>query len=223
MSWLFPAKSRMVTPDEAIPGRADYPFTIPVEHAVLGTPIRTGPGHDWPEHLSVLYLAMGCFWGAEEIYWRIPGVYTTAVGYQGGFTAFPTYEEVCTGRTGHTESVLVAYDPAAVSTAELLRTFWTRHDPTQGYRQGNDVGTQYRSAIFTTTPEQHELAERGRAAYAPALAARGYDSITTQIAPAAPHRFFYAEDYHQQYLYKVPNGYRCHSETGVPFPADAEG
>ena len=219
MAWMSgSAKSRMIAPDDALPGRPDYPFVVPVDHAVLGTPIRSTAENTWPSGLSVIYLAMGCFWGAEEIFWRVPGVYTTAVGYQGGFTAHPTYEEVCSGRTGHTESVLVAYDASRVTTLDLLRMFWTEHDPTQGYRQGNDVGTQYRSAVFTTNDAQDDLARRTAAAYAPALAERGYGDITTEIAAAADHAFFYAEGYHQQYLYKVPNGYRCHSQTGVPFP-----
>lgn len=216
---LFSAKSQMVTPADALPGRADYPFEIPADHAVLGTPIRDLPVAPWPADLSVIYLAMGCFWGAEEIYWRLPGVYTTAVGYQGGFTPHPTYEEVCTGRTGHTETVLVAYREAELSTYDVLRHFWENHDPTQGYRQGNDTGTQYRSAVFVTTSEQQELVEATAAAYAPVIAERGYPAITTQLAPAADWPFYYAEGYHQQYLYKVPNGYRCHANTGVPLPA----
>ncbi len=216
---LFSAKSQMVTPADALPGRADYPFEIPADHAVLGTPIRDLPVAPWPADLSVIYLAMGCFWGAEEIDWRLPGVYTTAVGYQGGFTPHPTYEEVCTGRTGHTETVLVAYREAELSTYDVLRHFWENHDPTQGYRQGNDTGTQYRSAVFVTTSEQQELVEATAAAYAPVIAERGYPAITTQLAPAADWPFYYAEGYHQQYLYKVPNGYRCHANTGVPLPA----
>ncbi len=209
----------MIAPDDALPGRAEYPFLVPVDHAVLGTPIRQTAQTPWPDGLSVIYLAMGCFWGAEEIFWRVPGVYTTAVGYQGGFTPHPTYEEVCSGRTGHTESVLVAYDEGRVPTLELLKLFWTEHDPTQGYRQGNDVGTQYRSAVYTTSDSQSELVQRTAAAYAPVLAERGFGAITTEVAAAADHAFFYAEGYHQQYLYKVPNGYRCHSQTGVAFPA----
>jgi peptide-methionine (S)-S-oxide reductase len=219
MSFLFPsAKSTMVTAETALPGRADYPFDIPADHAVLGTPLRDLAEHPWPAGTSVIYLGMGCFWGAEEIYWRLPGIFTTAVGYQGGFTQHPTYEEVCTGKTGHTESVLVAYDEAVISTLDILRHFWESHDPTQGYRQGNDVGTQYRSAVYWTTGEQRDLVERTSAAYAPVIAARGYDEITTQVAPASDQPFYYAEGYHQQYLYKVPNGYRCHANTGVPLP-----
>ena len=216
---LFSAKSSMVAPENALPGRAEYPFEVPVDHAVLGTPIRSTPANPWPEGLSVIYLGMGCFWGAEEIFWRLPGVYTTAVGYQGGYTPHPTYEEVCTGRTGHTESVLVAYREDQISTYDVLRHFWEEHDPTQGYRQGNDAGTQYRSAVYFTTPEQFSLVERTAAAYAPLLKDRGYDDITTQVAPAEGLPFYYAEGYHQQYLYKVPNGYRCHSKSGIALPA----
>jgi peptide-methionine (S)-S-oxide reductase len=148
----------------------------------------------------------------------VPGVYTTAVGYQGGITPNPTYEEVCTGRTGHAENVLVVYDPAQVSTYDLLKVFWENHDPTQGYRQGNDVGTQYRSALYWTTPEQAELAEATKAAYQGVLLAKGFDPITTELIPAEGLPFYYAEDYHQQYLYKVPNGYDCHAETGLALP-----
>lgn len=216
---LLGRKGRMVTAETALPGRLEYPFTIPADHAVLGTPLQSTPEQPWPSDLTVIYLGMGCFWGAEEIYWRLPGVYTTAVGYQGGFTPHPTYEEVCTGRTGHTEAVLVAYRPEQISTREILRHFWEQHDPTQGYRQGNDTGTQYRSTVYTTTPDQHDLVERSAAAYGPLLSARGYPDITTEIAPASDHPFYYAEGYHQQYLYKVPNGYRCHSASGIPLPA----
>ena len=220
MAFLFSsAKSTMVAPGDALPGRAEYPFEIPADHAVLGTPLRNLPVEPWPDGLSVIYVAMGCFWGSEEIYWRLPGVYTTAVGYQGGYTPHPTYEEVCTGRTGHTESVLVAYRESEISTYDVLRHFWENHDPTTGYRQGNDVGTQYRSAVFWTTDEQRELVERTAAAYAPLLKGRGYDDITTQVAAAADWPIYYAEGYHQQYLYKVPNGYRCHSSSGISLPA----
>jgi peptide-methionine (S)-S-oxide reductase len=216
---LFSAKSQMVAPADALKGRPDYPFEIPADHAVLGTPIRNLAVQPWPADLSTIYLAMGCFWGAEEIYWRLPGVYTTAVGYQGGFTPHPTYEEVCSGRTGHTETVLVAYREDEISTYDVLRHFWENHDPTQGYRQGNDTGTQYRSTVFVTTPEQRALVEATAAAYAPVIADRGYPAITTQLADATDWPFYYAEGYHQQYLYKVPNGYRCHANTGVALPA----
>ena len=169
--------------------------------------------------ITGIYLAMGCFWGAEEIYWRLPGVVTTSVGYMGGFTPNPTYEEVCTGMTGHTETVFVGYRYDELSTYDILKIFWENHDPTQGYRQGNDIGTQYRSAIFYTTDEQRELAEATRHSYAEVIAARGYPDITTEILPARDFTYFPAEDYHQQYLYKVPNGYRCHANTGVALPA----
>jgi peptide-methionine (S)-S-oxide reductase len=204
----------MVEPDGALPGREGYPFDVPERHAVLGTPLA-GP---WRESVEVLYLAMGCFWGAEEYYWRTPGVVCTAVGYQGGFTAHPTYEEVCTGRTGHTETAMVAYDTSTTSVTEMLRIFWEQHDPTQGYRQGNDIGTQYRSALFWTTRQQREAIEATRAAYQQALSARGLGTITTEVAPAWDHPFYFAEGYHQQYLHKIPHGYRCHANTGVPLP-----
>ena len=209
------AKSRMVAPDDALPGRATPVLPDPAPHAVLGTSL-TGP---WPEGTEVLYLAMGCFWGAEEIYWRLPGIVTTSVGYMGGYTPNPTYEEVCTGRTGQTETVMVAYDPSVISRYDILKAFWENHDPTQGYRQGNDSGTQYRSALYYTTDEQRDLIERTRAAYAEVIAARGYPDITTEIAPASEREYFLAEDYHQQYLYKNPLGYRCHANTGLALPA----
>lgn len=166
-----------------------------------------------------IYLAMGCFWGAEEIYWRLPGVVATSVGYMGGFTEHPTYEEVCTGMTGHTEAVYVAYRPSEIDTYSILKVFWENHDPTQGYRQGNDIGTQYRSAIYYTTPQQRDLAEATRDSYAEVIAARGYPEITTEIAHASDFTYYLAEDYHQQYLYKVPHGYRCHANTGLALPA----
>jgi peptide-methionine (S)-S-oxide reductase len=208
------AKTRMVTPADALPGRATRPFSVPATHAVLGTPLE-GP---FPEGLQSLYVGLGCFWGAEKRFWRVPGVYTTAVGYQGGITPNPTYEEVCTARTGHAENVLVVYDPEKVSTYDLLKVFWENHDPTQGYRQGNDVGTQYRSALYWTTPEQAEIAEATRAAYEKVLVAKGFDPITTELGSAEGLPFYYAEDYHQQYLYKVPHGYDCHAETGIALP-----
>ena len=195
----------MVDPDGALPGRSTPVLPTPAKHAVLGTSL-TGP---WPDGAKVIYLGMGCFWGSEEIYWRLPGVISTSVGYMGGYTKNPTYEEVCTGLTGHTEAVMVVYDPAVISTYEILRNFWENHDPTQGYRQGNDTGTQYRGAIYYTDDEQRELIERTRAAYAKVIADRGYGDITTEVLPASGLTYFMAEDYHQQYLYKVPNGYRC--------------
>lgn len=208
-------RTTMVTPEGALRGRDAYPYAVPERHAVLGTPLA-GP---WPDGTEVIYLALGCFWGAEKEMWQLPGVVTTAAGYQGGYTTFPTYEEVCTGLTGHTEAVLVAYDPTVLSTTELLRTFWTLHDPTQGYRQGNDVGTQYRSAVYTTTPEQAEVARATREAFEPELRRNGYGAITTEIRPAADAGlFYYAEDYHQQYLHKVPNGYCPVHSTGVACP-----
>jgi peptide-methionine (S)-S-oxide reductase len=213
---FLPATKRtMVDPEKALPGRQDYPFTLARDHAVLGTPLA-GP---WGDTAQTLYVAMGCFWGAEEYFWQAPGVVCTAVGYQGGYTAYPTYEEVCSGRTGHTESAMVVYDPARTSMVDILRVFWEHHDPTQGYRQGNDLGTQYRSALFWTDEEQHEEIERTREAYQQALTARGLGQITTEVAPAAQHPFYFAEEYHQQYLYKVPHGYRCHANTGVALPA----
>jgi peptide-methionine (S)-S-oxide reductase len=208
-------KTRMITPDEALPGRAQTPYSVPETHAVLGTPLK-GP---WPEGTEVLYLAMGCFWGAERIFWQLPGVVTTAVGYQGGVTPNPTYEESCTGRTGHTETVLVAYDPKQVSAEQLLKTFWESHDPTQGFRQGNDLGTQYRSAVYWTTDEQREVVERTRAAFQESLHRTGFGDITTELRPASEAgEFYYAEDYHQQYLHKVPNGYCGIGGTGATCP-----
>ncbi len=214
-------RTSMVAPERALRGRDGYAYPVPQDHAVLGTPLR-GP---WPEGTAVLHLALGCFWGAEKELWQLPGVVTTAAGYQGGYTPFPTYEETCTGLTGHTETVLVAYDPTVLSHTELLRTFWTLHDPTQGFRQGNDRGTQYRSAVFTTTPEQAEAARTTRDRYAPELHRHGYGEITTEIRPvdgdetdpgAGP--FYYAEEHHQQYLHKVPNGYCPVHSTGVACP-----
>jgi len=214
------SKTSMVAPDDALPGRQSPEFVVPTTHAVLGTPLQ-GP---WPEGTEVLYLGMGCFWGAEKRLWRLDGVVTTAVGYQGGFTPYPTYEEVCSARTGHAENVLVAYDPARVSTYDVLKVFWENHDPTQGYRQGNDIGTQYRSAIYWTTDAQRKVAEATAAAYAAELGKRHYGDITTEIAPATGpdgevlRPFYYAEDYHQQYLYKNPHGYDCHAHTGIDLP-----
>ena len=205
----------MVDPADALPGRANPILPTPAPHCVLGSSL-TGP---WPEGTEVIYLAMGCFWGAEEIYWRLPGVVSTSVGYQGGFTPNPTYEEVCSGRTGQAEVVMVAYDPTVISAFDILKAFWESHDPTQGYQQGNDIGTQYRSAIYCTTPEQLDVAERTRDAYQAVITQRGYPDITTQIEMASEHPYFLAEDYHQQYLYKNPNGYRCHANTGLALPA----
>jgi peptide-methionine (S)-S-oxide reductase len=208
------AKTRMVAPADALPGRSSRPFELPATHAVLGTPLE-GP---WPEGHVALYLGLGCFWGAEKRFWKVPGVHTTAVGYQGGYTPHPTYEEVCTGRTGHAENVLVVYDPSVVATYDLLKVFWENHDPTQGYRQGNDIGTQYRSALYWTTDEQADLAERSRAAFDALVRSKGYGEVTTELAPASELPFYYAEPYHQQYLHKVPHGYDCHAETGLHLP-----
>jgi peptide-methionine (S)-S-oxide reductase len=195
-------KTTMVTPEQALPGRPERPYPVPATHAVLGTPLE-GP---WPEGTQVLYVAMGCFWGAEKAFWQVPGVITTAAGYQGGYTPNPTYEETCTARTGHAEAVLIAYDPAKVTAEELLKLFWEHHDPTQGNRQGNDVGTQYRSAIFPQTPEQKATAERVIARVA--ASGRWKRPITTSIEPAST--WYSAEGYHQDYLRKNPGGYTCH-------------
>jgi methionine-S-sulfoxide reductase/methionine-R-sulfoxide reductase len=192
-------KSKMVTPTEALAGRERSAFSVPERHAVLGTPLRA----PFPEGMSTAVFGLGCFWGAERKFWQIDGIYTTAVGYAGGFTPNPTYEEVCGGRTGHTEAVLVVFDLEKVSYRDLLAVFWEAHDPTQGMGQGNDIGTQYRSAIYYADDEQRRAAEETRDAYEQALRGAGYGPITTEIAPAGP--FYYAEAYHQQYLYKVPN------------------
>jgi peptide-methionine (S)-S-oxide reductase len=208
---LFRHKTTMVEPGQALPGRTE-PMPVPERHAVLGTPLKP----PFPEGLQQAVLGLGCFWGAERVFWSLPGVYTTAVGYAGGHTPNPTYEEVCTGRTGHAEAVLVVFDPAQTSYEKILRAFWEGHDPTQGMRQGNDVGTQYRSAILYENDEQRELAERSRAAYAERLKAAGYPDITTEIAPLKS--FYYAEDYHQQYLHKSPGGYCGLGGTGVSCP-----
>lgn len=206
---------RMVDPASALPGRATAVLPSPAPHAVLGSSL-TGP---WPSGSAVIYLAMGCFWGAEELYWRLPGVISTSAGYMGGFTPNPTYEETCTGRTGHAESIQVVYDPEELSTYDVLKAFWENHDPTQGYRQGNDTGSQYRSAVYYTSDEQRAIIDRTRAAYADVIAARGYPAITTEVEPAEGRPYYLAEDYHQQYLYKNPNGYRCHANTGLALPA----
>src|SRR6478735_1019591 len=195
--FAFGTKTRMVEPENALPGRAD-PIPTSTTHAVLGTPIKP----PFPQNLQTAVVGMGCFWGAERVFWKAEGVYTTAVGYAGGYTPNPTYEETCSGKTGHTEAVLVVFDPEKITYEEVLKRFWENHDPTQGMRQGNDVGTQYRSAIYTTSPEQREAALASRDRYGEALAAAGITEITTEIAPVGD--FFYAEDYHQQYLDKNP-------------------
>jgi peptide-methionine (S)-S-oxide reductase len=208
---LFTKPTTLVTADEALPGH-DERMPVPARHEVLGTPLEP----PFPEGLEQAVVAMGCFWGAERVFWRAPGVYTTAVGYAGGFTPNPTYEEVCSASTGHTEAVLVVFDPAATSYEEILRLFWENHDPTQGMRQGNDVGTQYRSAIYFHGAGQQDGAQRTRDAYNELLCAGGHGEITTEIAPAGP--FYYAEDYHQQYLAKNPGGYCGLGGTGVSCP-----
>lgn len=204
-------KTTMPTSDEALRGRETPINTLGV-HPVLGTPT----GGPYPEGTELIYLGMGCFWGAERALWQTPGVWTTAAGYAGGYTPNPTYEETCTGRTGHAEVVLVAYDPGEITTEQLLKVFWEAHDPTQGMRQGNDVGSTYRSAIYTTTDEQLAAARTSRDEYAAKLKANGYGGVTTEITPAG--EFYPAEDYHQQYLFKVPNGYCSMTGTGVSCP-----
>ena len=208
---LFKDKTRMIDPERALPGR-DAEMVVPDKHDVLGTPIKP----PFPEGYESAVFGLGCFWGAERLFWQLPGVYTTAVGYAGGYTPNPSYEEVCSGSTGHTEVVLVVWDPAKITYDEILRTFWEGHDPTQGMRQGNDVGTQYRSAIYPTTPEQAEAAQASKAMYEAELKKAGHGGISTEIAEAGP--FYYAEPYHQQYLHKVPNGYCGLGGTGVSCP-----
>jgi peptide-methionine (S)-S-oxide reductase len=209
--FLFTKNAEMVTPDSALPGR-DSPMQVPERHEVLGTPLQP----PFPEGMEQLVVGLGCFWGAERVFWQADGVYTTAVGYAGGYTPNPTYEEVCSGRTGHTEAVLVVSDPEAISLEGILRLFWENHDPTQGMRQGNDRGTQYRSAIYWVNDAQRGAAEASRAMYQDELARAGYGEITTEIAEAGP--FYYAEPYHQQYLAKNPNGYCGLGGTGVACP-----
>jgi peptide-methionine (S)-S-oxide reductase len=209
---LFGRKAaEVVDAGSALPGR-EQPVAVPARHEVLGTPLN-GP---LPEGVETAIFGMGCFWGAERVFWEAPGVYTTAVGYAGGFTPNPTYEEVCSGRTGHTEAVLVAFELASTSFEDMLKLFWEGHDPTQGMRQGNDVGTQYRSAILWIGESQRKAAEASREAYQATLTQAGYGEITTEIAQAGP--FYYAEDYHQQYLAKNPNGYCGLGGTGVSCP-----
>ena len=212
MALFSSAKLRMPTATEALPGRTQR-MPVPDTHYVSGA--RIVP--PFPDGMRLAQFGLGCFWGAERKFWQVPGVYSTAVGYSGGLTQNPTYEEVCSGRTGHTEAVLVVYDPKQVSYEELLRVFWETHDPTQGMRQGNDVGTQYRSAIYWYDEEQKRAAEASRDRYEAALRTRGFDAITTEIA-AAPE-FYYAEGYHQQYLAKNPGGYCGLGGTGVSCPA----
>ena len=209
MTALSAHKTKMPSPEDALPGRDAPPFPIPERHAVLGTPLQP----PFPEGIETAYFAMGCFWGAERLFWNLDGVYTTAVGYQNGMTPNPTYEEVCSAGTGHAEAVLVAFDPQKISYCDLLRTFFEEHDPTQGMRQGNDVGTQYRSGIYYSNDEQRAMAEGVRDAYDADVRAAGMEPVTTEIEPAGP--FYYAEADHQQYLHKVPNGYCGLAGTGV--------
>ena len=209
--FLFREKPEMVAERDALPGRAE-PMPVPERHEVLGTPLRP----PFPDGMEQAVFGLGCFWGAERVFWQAPGVHTTAVGYAGGYTPNPTYEETCSGRTGHTEAVLVVFDPARTSYEELLRLFWENHDPTQGMRQGNDVGTQYRSAILWSDEEQRAAAERSREMFQGELRLAGYGEIRTEIAEAGP--FYYAEPYHQQYLAKNPNGYCGLGGTGVSCP-----
>jgi peptide-methionine (S)-S-oxide reductase len=212
MSFLFRDKTAMPDPADALPGRDTRPFHVPDTHFVLGTPLEP----PFPAGVETAIFGMGCFWGAERGFWQAPGVYTTAAGYTGGHTPNPTYEEVCSGRTGHNEVVLVAYRPEEISYDELLRIFWEGHDPTQGMRQGNDVGTQYRSGIYATSDAQRQAAEASRERFQERLGTAGYGDITTEIVDAP--EFFYAEDYHQQYLAKNPNGYCGIGGTGVSCP-----
>ena len=204
-------KHDLISPDQALPGRSEE-IRVPERHYVLDAPLKP----PFPDGLEELVVGMGCFWGAERVFWQASGVYTTAVGYAGGYTPNPTYEEVCSGRTGHAEVVRVVFDPKQTSREQILRLFWENHDPTQGMRQGNDLGTQYRSAVYVATPEQRAAAEASRDAYQRVLAEAGYGEITTEIAEAGP--FYYAEDYHQQYLAKNPNGYCGLGGTGVACP-----
>ena len=215
MLFANPASLRMPAATEALPGR-DEPLPVPPGHFVHGRPIA----RPFPEGTRSAVFGLGCFWGAERTFWRLEGVYSTAVGYAGGVTKNPTYEEVCSGRTGHSEVVLVVYDPRVIDFEDLLQVFWESHDPTQGMRQGNDVGTQYRSVIFVEDDERLRAAEASRDAYQPGLAEAGYGPITTEIRAAPP--FYHAEGYHQQYLAKNPGGYCGLGGTGVACPRPAE-
>jgi peptide-methionine (S)-S-oxide reductase len=213
--WFSSKPATIPTPTEALPGRST-PIVTPGIHTILDRPLA-GP---YPEGLEIAEFALGCFWGEEQTFWQVPGVWVTAVGYQGGPTPNPTYQEVCTGKTGHAEAVRVVFDPAKVSYEQLLKIFWENHDPTQGMRQGNDMGTQYRSSIFVHSDGQRRAAEASRAMYQEMLREAGFGTITTEIVgPPAP-TFYFAEDYHQQYLDKVPGGYCPIHRTGVTLPAD---
>jgi peptide-methionine (S)-S-oxide reductase len=209
--FLFGKPTTMVEREDALPGRGET-MPLPETHHVLGTPLAP----PFPDGYEQAVVALGCFWGAERVFWQAPGVYTTAAGYAGGFTPNPTYEEVCSGRTGHAEAVLVVFDPQQTSYEQILRLFWEGHDPTQGMRQANDVGTQYRSALYWADESQRAAAEASRDAFRAELARAGYGEITTELAPAGP--FYYAEPYHQQYLSKNPNGYCGLGGTGVACP-----
>jgi peptide-methionine (S)-S-oxide reductase len=211
MSLLYRHKTKMPSADEALPGR-DTPIPVAGAHYVLGTPLQP----PFPDDTEQAVFGLGCFWGAEKAFWQAPGVYTTAVGYAGGFTKNPTYEEVCSGKTGHNEVVLVVFKPAETSYEEMLRLFWEGHDPTQGMRQGNDVGTQYRSGIYTYSDAQRETALASREMFGQKLGEAGYGEVTTEVEDAGP--FYYAEDYHQQYLAKNPGGYCGLGGTGVSCP-----
>ncbi|GAA4711434.1 peptide-methionine (S)-S-oxide reductase MsrA [Nocardioides conyzicola] len=209
-------KAQLVAPEETLVGRSERNFPLSEKHKVLDAPLVTD---EVPEGFEVAFFGLGCFWGAEEIYWQLPGVWSTSVGYAGGTTPHPSYDEVCSGRTNHTEAVRIVFDPSKVSFADLVKTFFEVHDPTQGFRQGNDVGTQYRSAIYFTSPEQEQVARDLTKVYGDELKRRRLGDITTEIRQAPT--YYYAEDHHQQYLAKNPFGYRCHANTGVKFPATA--
>ena len=204
-------RTEMPEREGALPGR-DTSVEVPDRHFINGDPL-VGP---WPEGHEVAVFGMGCFWGAERRFWQLDGVYSTNVGYAGGYTPNPSYEEVCTGQTGHTEAVMVVYDPSVIPYDQLLRVFWETHDPTQGYRQGNDIGSQYRSAIYTTTDQQLDQAKRSQDIYQDVITTEGFGAITTEIVPLG--EYYYAEDYHQQYLGKNPHGYDCHANTGIGYP-----
>ena len=207
-------KSELITPERTLPGRSERPFALSERHRVLDAPLVTDSA---PEGFEVALFGLGCFWGAEEIFWQVPGVWSTSVGYAGGTTPNPSYEEVSSGYTNHTEAIRVVFDPTVVAYADLVKLFFEAHDPTQGMRQGNDIGTQYRSAIYFTSPAQEAVARELTAVFGAELSRRRLSDITTEIRTAPT--YYYAEDYHQQYLAKNPNGYRCHSNTGVKFPS----
>jgi len=210
---MFGTKPTLVTADQALPGRESRPFELSERHQVLDAPLVTD---QIPAGFEVAIFGLGCFWGAEEIFWKTPGVWSTSVGYAGGFTKHPNYDEVCSGQTGHTEAVRVVFNPTRINYEDLVSIFYEVHDPTQGMRQGNDLGTQYRSAIYFTSAAQEQAAREVTDRYQPELTKRGFGPITTEIAPAPD--YYYAEDHHQQYLHKNPFGYRCHAKTGVPVP-----